>query len=110
MCRLPGHTSNAETVQVPPPLSLSLLADQPAQCPSCKEEVQLKNINKHMSSGCTLHTHVTIQHILQKPLDAPLTKLEENMAICVATWRGVGGEEDGEEKGKKGEKDKGKRG
>ena len=28
----------------------------------------------------------------------------------VATWRGVGGEEDGEEKGKKGEKDKGKRG
>ena len=81
------HPMLKETVQVLPPLSSSLLTDQPAQWPSCKEEVQLKNINKHMSSSCMLHTHVTIQHILQKPLDAPLTKLEERLGSnIVRRW------------------------
>ena len=73
------HPMVTASVQVAPPLSLSLLADQPAQCPSCKEEVQLKNSTKHLSSGCTMRKHITMQHILQEELDVPLTKLEERV-------------------------------
>ena len=76
------------TVQVPPPLSLSLLADQPAQCPSCKEEVQLKNINKHMSSSCTLHTHKTA---CQTPIDRLRCVLQDSralLAVLSITTRG----------------------
>jgi hypothetical protein len=80
------HPMVTASVQVTPPLSLSLLADQPAQCPSCKEEVQLKNSTKHLSSGCTMRKYITVQHILQEELDVPLTKLEERVGSNIVRW------------------------
>ena len=34
-------------------------------------------MSEHVRSECLLHLHITPQHIIDKPSNAPLTKMEE---------------------------------
>ena len=69
-----SYVQNARaSVQVTPPLSLSLLADETALCLSFKEKAQPKNSTKHGNHSCTLYKHITVW---QKKLDVTLTRLE----------------------------------
>ena len=78
------HLSSA---QAPLFLLVQLLADQLAMCSTCKEPVQLKNMDDHIKRGCTEHIHISLQTIIQKPLNAPLTKIEEKVGSnIVRQW------------------------
>ena len=82
---------------------MKVLGDLLVTCdkPLCTEVVALKNLQKHMASGCTHEIHtfspskLTVGQILSRPLTSPPTTAERKAATSVVK-RLIGTSADGE--------------
>ena len=77
-----GHLNDFTTaIQEPSPLVMNILRQAKVNCKSCKLVVQLGNYIPHLDSQCARHmeTLVTIQDVLQRPLDSPLHPSEQQL-------------------------------
>ena len=85
------HCAVQECLAAPSFLLMEQLTDLVAKCPSCGEGVKTNHIDHYLESGCAEHMNAAISSIIQKPLTAPLSAVEEKwlhilfVAIYLAT-------------------------
>ena len=75
------HFKYSTTIRKASRLVLNVLKQVEVKCKSCTSVVQLGNCIPHVDSECAQHVQapVTIQDVLQKPLDSPLRLAEQQL-------------------------------
>ncbi len=76
-----SHLNDLEGIQRPSSLVMSILGELPIVCALCSAHMQLGMYKEHRQSECQRHVLqvVTVDELLNKPLDSPLLPAEEKL-------------------------------
>jgi len=76
------HKILVDTIQCPLPVAVKLVANLVVRCDdlTCSRPVVLQHLHDHLKSGCKMAAAVssvlTVEQMLEQPLDTPPTSLE----------------------------------
>lgn len=75
------HLKNFTTIRAASSLVINVLKQLRVNCKSCSTVVHLANYIPHIDSGCKHYREalITVQDVMQKPLDSPLLPSEEQL-------------------------------
>lgn len=83
------HLNNFTTIRKAPPLVLRLLENLCIVCAKCNSHMQLKVTQEHTEINCKpqdlqVASHSSVDDLLQQPLTAPLTAIEQKLQTRLA--------------------------